>query len=480
MYIEQRIAEIEWATQTPFSQNIFDTFHDLFRFSNCMWVKSRSSKLSSGKTRTGLNGETIEPVAGYFILPFETLEFKAKANGELKKAGQVLPDGTSREFFPRDLVHFFTNKKPGFVVGTPEVLPALDDLALLRRIEENVEDLIEANLFPVFHYQVGSDNFPERAGPDGVKETDIVKNTLEYMPAGGIYVSDHRREIKSIGSEGKSLRIDYYVEYFKNRVFAALGVSPIDMGEGGSANRSTASTLSKGMLMDIEAMTVIVKNFIEFYVIRDLLIEGGFNPLMPSDQVQIKFGVIDKEERRADENMQVQLWLNNLKTMPEARKAIGERPFKEEDLDSTHYKMFQEPLALLKSMAPGNAASQALAEHISSSITKEHVEADKELKAQSTSGGRPKTNESGTTQNLVQPANQHGARASAKTTSDASVVISDKNGNVYSFACNFSASPDKVTQWQQQVQDRAEAMAETGISFESVAENMLWRLEENS
>lgn len=479
-YVEQRIAEIEWATQGPLFDLVSAIFHDLFRFSNCMVIKSRNAAKSSGQVRKGLNGETIEPVAGYFVLPFETLEFKTKANGELKKVGQIMPDGTSREFFPRDIVHFYTNRKPGFVVGTPEILPALDDLALLRRIEENIEDLIEANLFPVFHYQVGSDDFPERAGPDGVKETDIVKRTLEYMPAGGIYVSDHRHQIKSVGSEGKSLRIDYYVDYFKKRVFAALGVSPIDMGEGGDANRSTASTLSKGMLMDIEAMTVVVKNFIEFYMIRELLIEGGFNPLDPHQQVHMKFGVIDKEERRADENQQVQLWLNNLKTMQEARKAIGERPFREEDLDLTHYKMFQEPLALLKSLPPGNVAAQALAEHISSSITEEQVEANREEQAAADKGGRPESKTSGTVQNLVQPANQHGARASAKTTSDSSISIVDKTGNVYTLTCNFEVNADKVSQWQKQVQDRAEVMNKFGVSFETVAENMLWRLEENS
>ena len=49
-----------------------ETAHDLLRFSNCMWAKVRNQYASSGKTRTTLNGNKIvEPVAGYFILPFE-------------------------------------------------------------------------------------------------------------------------------------------------------------------------------------------------------------------------------------------------------------------------------------------------------------------------------------------------------------------------------------------------------------------------
>ena len=206
-------------------------------------------------------------------------------------------------------------------------------------------------------------------------------------------------------------------------------------------------------------------------------------PPPPTDPVPLVgensfVGVIDKEERRADENQQVQLWLNNLKTMQEARKAIGERPFREEDLDLTHYKMFQEPLALLKSLPPGNVAAQALAEHISSNITEEQVESNKEEQVAANKGGRPETKTSGSVQNLVQPANQHGARASAKTTSDTSISIADKSGNVHTLTCNFNVDTDKVTQWQKQVQDRADQM--NHVSFQTVAENMLWRLKDNS
>ncbi len=142
--------------------------------------------------------------------------------------------------------------------------------------------------------------------------------------------------------------------------------------------------------------------------------------------------------------------------------------------------MFQEPLALLKSLPPGNVAAQALAEHISSSITEEQVEANKEEQAAANKGGRPESKTSGAVQNLVQPANQHGARASAKTTSDSSISIVDKSGNVYTLTCNFEVNADKVSQWQKQVQDRAEVMSKFGVTFETVAENMLWRLEENS
>ena len=492
-YIEQRMNYQSIATNKPYMQLIWDTFHDMFRFSNCMWAKKRDLSRSMGKMRQDFNGTEIQPVAGYFILPFETLEFKTKANGEFKKVMQRMPDGRAKEFAPRDVVHFYHNKKPGFTVGTPEMFPALDDIALMRRIEENVEDLIEANLFPVFHYKVGNDMFPERYGPDGVKESDVVKQTIEYMPAGGIYVSDHRHEIAAIGSEGRALRIDFYMTHFKNRALAALGTSAVDMGEGGSANRSTASTMSKGMMMDVEAMTCIIKQFLEFYIVNELLLEGGYNPLDPEHQVTIRFGVIDKEERRAHENQQLQMLHGNARTMNETRSALGDRPFTDEDYEDTYHKRFEEPSALVKSMAPGSAAGHTLAAHPASSISPEAIgkeqkyqeqQAREAAKAKAASGqqGRPSTSSksksaSASSANKARPKNQHGTRSSQKTNRD--LLIKDDRGELYAITCDFEVDADTVPAWKDEVLTRWKQLDDDTISFEMLARTMAWRLKRN-
>lgn len=486
-YIKERIAYQAIATNKPFEQLVWDTFHDLFRFSNCMWVKKRDRNRSMGNVRIDAVGNEIEPIAGYFILPFETLEFKTKANGEFKKAMQKMPDGRTKEFDPTDLIHFYTNKKPGFTVGTPELFPALDDVALLRRIEENVEDLIETNLFPVFHYQVGNDTFPERYGPDGVKESDVVKKTIEYMPAGGIYVSDHRHKIEAVGSEGRALRIDYYVGYFKNRVLASLGVSSVDMGEGDSSNRSTASTMSKGLMMDVEAMTIVVKRFIEFYVITELLLEGGYNPLDTEEMVYVKFGTIDKEDRRADENQQIQMFHGNIRTMAEVRASLGDRPFTEEDFDDTFFKKFEEPGSLSKLLSPGSAAGETLAMHPASNIDpaaikKEKEFAEKQAKeaAKAKAAARPAASGKGksaskTSASKARPSNQHGTRASAKTNRD--FTIYDSNGLDVLITCDFDIDSTKIAEWNKLVLKRHSEL-NCNIALDVLARSMIWRLKE--
>jgi hypothetical protein len=486
-YIKQRIAEMEIATNKPFNILMAELAHDIVRYNNCMWAKTRDNLRSSGKIRTDIRGVELEPVAGYHLLPFETLEFKTRPNGELKKLMQSMGDGKKKEFFPADVVHFYTNKKPGFCVGTPDLYTAIDDVALLRRIEENVEDLIETNLFPVYHYRIGSDAFPERYGPNGVKETDIVRKNIEYMPPGGVYISDHRHEIASIGSESKALRIDFYLDYFKSRVFSALGVSPIDMGEGGESNRSTASTLSKGMMMDVEALQAMIAIFINFFVITELLLEGGFNPLDEEDKVEIQFGVVDREERIAFENQQSQLFMNNAITQTELRKALRKRPLTSEDHEDTNYARYTEPLALIKATGATGLGEDVLAGVETSNVTPAAAASSKKIikennKKAATAGSNTKTNKSLT--NKVQPKNQHGTRSSAKLTSDVALECEDYvhcievnyKDEYIKLNVNGDIKQEVVDCWSSMVIERYNDLADYKVSLYAVASNLLPRL----
>lgn len=392
-YIKKRLKEIEMVSGQPFDLLMTDLAHDLIRYSNCAWVKVRNKDAATGKVRQ-YRGKELEPVAGYFILPFETLWFKIKKNGEIKKIMQEQPNtGETKEFFPEDVIHFYTNRKPGFTMGTPELLPVLEDIALLRRLEENIEEMIDSNLHPLFHYTVGNDNMPERFGPDGIKETDLVRNTIEYMPSGGIFVSDHRHKIEAIGSEGKALKINEYLEYFKKRVYAGLGVSAMDMGEGDTANRSTANTLSKIAIQDVEALQKAIKTFVETYVINELLLEGGYEEAIYDDarKVHIKFGSVDKEQKSKEENQTIQLWLNKLISQAEARKRLGERPVEESFSEDTYYKLYEERMALLKL-----------------GVIQEQKNAAKN-----------------TSDNIARPENQHGVREAPKFSKDIDLVFNE-------------------------------------------------------
>jgi hypothetical protein len=149
----------------------------------------------------------------------------------------------------------------------------------------------------------------------------------------------------------------------------------MDMGESDSANSSTASSLSKSAIQDIEALQNAIKIFIDTYVINELLIEGGYGDAIidPYKKVEIKFGTVDKEEKSKLENQTIQLWLNKLITENEARKRLGEKPLDDSERENTYFTLYEEPLAMLKiaGAIPMSAPAQALAESKTSAITKE-------------------------------------------------------------------------------------------------------------
>lgn len=489
-YVKNRIRQMEFVSGKPWAILIRETAEDMFRQQNSMWVKVRSLESSSGEKRHDLrSNKEVEPVAAYYILPFETLEFKTKVSGEIKKVKQTDKfGGETREFSPEDLVFFYGDKKPGFTVGTPDLLPALDDIALLRRIEDNVEELIETNLFPAYHYKIGSDEFPERYTPEGITESEFVKKKLEYMSAGSVFVSDHRHEIVAIGSEGKALSIENYLAYFKQRAISSAGATEVDLGMAGQANRSTANTLSKSMMLDIEAVQTLLKHFIDHEVIIELLLEGGYDPFDPENHVEIRFGIIDREERIAIENQIIQGFSNNVINLDEARKSLGEKPIDDEWIEHTFFKMFEEPLALAKSVGtPGSAGTETLANVPSSNITpeaanKEKIFAKQQEKAKAAArkqgqGRKPGTSaSSGARRSSAarsRPSNQSGRRAAPKLSRDYCLNVGDASAT---FAVNSDTDDETLNHWVNLITDRYEMVKSFGVTLQSVTDNLMNRL----
>jgi len=235
-YVRRRFQQIEAATGIPIKILFQRTVGSLIALHNAFWVKKRDKKASGGKSYK-LNGQTFDPVAGYFIAPAETIRFKRDEYGRILKYRQSVWGKEEVEFNPEDVIHFYFDKRDGFSVGTPITVPIKDDIRALRRIEENIELLYYQYLFPLFHYKVGTEKNPAMTFPDGTTEIELVQRELASMPSDGLWVTPERHEIEVKGSEGKALDPKDVLEHFKQRVFSGLGVSNVDMGEGGSANR---------------------------------------------------------------------------------------------------------------------------------------------------------------------------------------------------------------------------------------------------
>jgi hypothetical protein len=444
-YIKERFSQMEDRTGIPTPMLISDTVWTLIRCHNAFWVKVRKTELSGGAERT-VNGKTIKPIAGYFPMAPETVRFKRDENGTIKKIKQVVRGKEDKEFDPDDVVHFAFDKREGFSIGTPGLVPVKDDIRALRRIEENVELLVYQHLFPLFHYKVGTETAPAEVYADGRTEVDVIQASIQAMPTDGCWVTPERHEIKVLGAEGNALAVDKFIEHFKQRIFTGLGQSSVDMGEGGTANRSTASTMSRNLVDDTKEDQREFGAQFYAYVIKELLQESTFDPdtlFDDENKVFLKFNEIDLEHRIAKANHYADLYLKNVITHPEMRVSLGMKPFEGEgwptsndkgdmfvkgdgDWASTNYGLVERDRIILQSIdEPGTDAAKEVAKST----------AGKNNSAAANGGATPKSSKTTTEQvtkvktvessgaaatiaNKNKPTNQHVTRSAPKLNKD--------------------------------------------------------------
>jgi hypothetical protein len=149
------------------------------------------------------------------------------------------------------------------------------------------------------------------------------------MPSEGGIVTDHRHEINFIGAQQRALQVEKYLEYFKRRVFAGLGCSAVDFGEGDSATRSTSDNMSRNLIDSVKDVQRVVEDFFNKYIIYELLLESDFqtlNPLDEENRVYLKFHEIDIDARKAKESHAADMFMKNAITLDELRMEIGREP----------------------------------------------------------------------------------------------------------------------------------------------------------
>lgn len=247
-YIKLRIKEIEFVSQIKFKDLLREYSYNLIAFHNPYIVKVRKLKASSGKVRKFRGKSSINPVAAYFCLPPEAMQKSPDTAGEPTKYREYLSGSKYREFKVRDIIYTPYDKRTGYSMGTPPLEPVKDDILALRRIEESVETLIYKSLFPIIHVQVGTEKVPAKTLPNGVTEVDAAASLLENIDDNGGIVTSDRIKMSSIGAESLALRVESYLDHFKKRVFAGLGMSAMDFGYGDCHDGKTLVLTSSGWM----------------------------------------------------------------------------------------------------------------------------------------------------------------------------------------------------------------------------------------
>jgi len=350
-YVKKRLSEIELITGEPISSIVRELLTNLVAYGNAMLVLKRDPLRSSGAPLR-MFGKTMQPISGLYPADPTSMSVKKNEFGRPVQWRQKLWDSNKpRKFRASDVVHFTLDRKSGFTFGTPYIVPVLEDIRALRRLEELAELVTHKHTFPLFHAKVGSKEKPAGyiTSPDGqvFSEVDTIGSQIDALPPEGGLVTTERVEINMLGTEGQVLDLVPYLTHFESRVLGGLRLSGIDLGRGDTANRATAQTVTKNL---VDACSEIQNVFSELFtakVIDILLLEGGFD-LLPENKVTLKFPDIDREEMRANQNHGLQLFIQNAITEDELRSDyLSKEAYSQEERKSTYFELYTKPEALI-------------------------------------------------------------------------------------------------------------------------------------
>lgn len=395
-YIKMRLAFIAEATGTPTGQLLIDIAEDVVKYSNCIIAKARATdqaQLPPTVKVQGLMG--FDPVGGYFCLNATTMKVKRDKFGAIQGWQQEV-EGADKpvNFKAGDIIHIYYKREKGNAFGTSFLVPVLDDVRALRQAEENVLRMLYRNIYPFYHVKVG-----DKDTPGTPQEIQDVQDAIDNMNVEGGIATTNRVEIKPIASD-QVINAEPYLRYLEDRVFSGMGVPAIMFGRGNTANRSTGDNMTSEMADRIKAIQRTIEMFINQFMIKELLMEGGYDPVLNPDHiVEFWFNENDLDSKIKAETHAIYQYEHNSITEDEMRAELGRDPITDRGL------MFQ------------TLVSQANAEH-SAKVGAQY--------APKTEGG----NSAGTkeTNNKQKPTNQNGTKTSPKKTTNSAYeeLISDR------------------------------------------------------
>lgn len=317
-YIKTRFNIMSFATRTPMDILLQQCGDDLIKFSNAILVKSRVAQVMSGVKAVGFFKE--KPVGGYFRVDPATINVEKNDLGEIVKYVQYL-NGEERKFDAIDVVHIYLDKEAGNTFGTPRIIAALEDVKFLRMLEGHIATMIHRFAMPLFHWIIGK---PVTGFQATNREIDEAENKLNNMALDGTIITNERSEIKVVGAQGNAISAEGYLAYFEQRVFTALGVSESQMGRGGA--KQDADSMESQAHDTVKHIQRTMSIFIEEFIINELLLEGGFNPILnDSDKVKFVFNEINIDTKIKVENHEMAKFQSNMVTYDEMRRMLGKK-----------------------------------------------------------------------------------------------------------------------------------------------------------
>lgn len=316
-YLKKRFRIISFATRKPIDILFQEIGDDLITYSNAFLSKTRSSDNLFGMNLKGIYDN--DPIGGYFRLDPITISIERDINGTIIKYKQTNNSGDEVEFDPTDVIHIYIDKSASSAFGTPRIESALEDVKLLRKLEGNVIALVYRFAIPIYQWIIGkSEKGLEATQP----EIDEAERQVSNMSLDGTVITNDRTQIKAIGAEGHAIDITGYLSYFEKRVFAGLNISESQIGRGSA--KQDADSMEEQTHDIVKYIQKMFSIFIREHMLNELLLEGGFNPILnKEDIVDFVFNEISTETKVKVENAEIYKYQSNVITFEEVRHAMG-------------------------------------------------------------------------------------------------------------------------------------------------------------
>jgi len=313
-HVTRRLREIELLTGLSTYEVIEQVARQLVTYANAYIIKVRDRNKSKYGKPYRLYGKDMYPVVGLFVAEATTIDIGVNPNGNIVQYKQTI-NGTEVIYDERDIIHLSFNKIPGTLTGMSCLLSILDDVRALRKLEEEVEILGFQYSIPLYLYKVGNKDIPPAPG-----EVDDVSAHINSMPAYGMLVVPGHHDIQVPTNANTSIDIMAFINHFKKRIYAGLGVSPVAMGEVETSNRNTSEVLDASMQTVTKSYQQIIKRRIEMGLFQELLLDGNYVTL--DEQMEFNFPEIDLEQQIKFETNVLAKWQNNVIDLDECRNEL--------------------------------------------------------------------------------------------------------------------------------------------------------------
>lgn len=322
-YVNDRIKVIEFRTKIPFYILITSIARDLYTYSNSYIIKTRDNNTE----KFGLKAEKIfsgGAISGLFLADPASVTIRRNDAGAID--AYVI---NQEEYSPNDVIHLYIDKMNNADYGTSRIYSALEDVTMLRKAEGLVMTILYRFAIPVLHIKVGNTAEGQYATQ---KEINDARDAFQEMPNDGFIVTNERTAIEAITPNMQANQLLKFLEYLELRVFSALNASKSSMGRGGG--QSSADNTEALMHDEVRAFQNVITNFIEKYLFTELLLEGGFNPLLNKDDyVSFAFNEVSIDTKIKLESNTIQKYQGNVINLDEARRELGlSNELSEEDM----------------------------------------------------------------------------------------------------------------------------------------------------